>query len=318
MLTIACQSLVVRVLRQLKAMPRLERADHVVSRFDSFHVQSAHPGAFDLRWFGPLVRRLHDDQMPLSTLALGSSLTGVHGGCTEAAPILTSGDGSTCKCPLCCGSRCGSWSDHGWARTAHDWLHFRHPHKDSKCINLGEPGGTLIPAIVACPLTYLNMDGPHLVLIDAVTSSLKDLEHLLRHLLNRRALPVLVQFFRFFTQGGSCQTRGKGRAAKSVWSDTTVTSLSWLQREISRLHRKPPQPLPSLLRDFFTDDFNETMAALEADIGPDERVRSGFGAPPRIVRILREVSATWRMAWHSNLQPAPLALLQPWCPSADE
>ena len=30
------------------------------------------------------------------------------------------------------------------------------------------------------------------------------------------------------------------------------------------------------------------MKALEADIGPDERVRSGFGAPPRIVRILRE------------------------------
>ena len=39
-------------------------------------------------------------------------------------------------------------------------------------------------------LTYLNMDGPHLVLVDALTSKLTDLERLLRHLLARRSLPV--------------------------------------------------------------------------------------------------------------------------------
>ena len=50
---------------------------------------------------------------------------------------------------------------------------------------------------------YLHVLGcAHLVLVDALTSKLEDIERLLRHLLRRRALPVLVQFFRFFAQGG--------------------------------------------------------------------------------------------------------------------
>ena len=181
---------------------------------------------FDLRRLAPLSKRLRW-RRPITSLAIGSSLTGVHGGCTEPAPVLLSDDGSsTCKCPLCCGSRCGSWGMTGWARSVHEHLRKKYPHPNSKCINLGEPGGTLIPAIVACPLTYLNMDGPHLVLVDALTSKLEDIERLLRHLLRRRALPVLVQFFRFFAQGGGCQTSPSGSARRIEVTNGTVTSLS--------------------------------------------------------------------------------------------
>ena len=242
---------------------------------------------FDLRRLAPLSKRLRW-RRPITSLAIGSSLTGVHGGCTEPAPVLLSDDGSsTCKCPLCCGSRCGSWGMTGWARSVHEHLRKKYPHPNSKCINLGEPGGTLIPAIVACPLTYLNMDGPHLVLVDALTSKLEDIERLLRHLLRRRALPVLVQFFRFFAQGGGCQTSPSGSARRIEVTNGTVTSLSWLRRELAR-NLGSHHTLPSLLREFFSDGFNDTMWRLEAAVGPDTRVRSGFGKSPRIVRILRE------------------------------
>ena len=238
----------------------------------------------DLRYFATLAHRL-ESNLPVITLAVGSSLTGVHGGCTEAAPVLKQ-SGELCKCPLCCGSRCGSWGEKGWARSVHEWLDARRPTvSGSKCFNLGEPGGTLIPAIVACPFTYLNMDGPHLVLVDALTSSLKDLERLLRHLLGRRAVPVLVQFFRFFVQGGGCVSKGRGAGQRL---NGTTTTLTWLQHEVSRLYGTPPRPLPLLLREFFSDNFTDTMAALEKDLGPDRRVRTNFGTPQRIVRIIRE------------------------------
>ena len=50
---------------------------------------------------------------PVTILAIGSSLVGVHAGCTEPIPALRG-----CACPACCGTRCGGWgtATGGWAR----------------------------------------------------------------------------------------------------------------------------------------------------------------------------------------------------------
>ena len=50
---------------------------------------------------------------PVTILAIGSSLVGVHAGCTEPIPALRG-----CACPACCGARCGGWgtATGGWAR----------------------------------------------------------------------------------------------------------------------------------------------------------------------------------------------------------
>lgn len=107
-----------------------------LSRYEAI-VQSSPSMAEDLfvnpRWLAPLANRLRLQQ-PITSLAVGSSHTGVHGGCTEPAPVLLAGAESsgTCKCPLCCGSRCGSWGDRGWARAVHDWISQTYPSSGHK------------------------------------------------------------------------------------------------------------------------------------------------------------------------------------------
>ena len=190
--------------------------------------RSGGDGPGDAHAFAPLLRRLQSG-LPINVLALGSSIVGVHGGCTAAAPVLNST--GQCVCPRCCGSRCGFWGDQGWARSVLELINTTHPHPGHRLWNLGEPGGTLIPAIAACPQTYLPEDEPlHLVLLDPSTSQLKSTEGLLRHLLRRAPEPPVVMLVGFvtFLRQGSCD---KSRSPWVVSNDTvTVGSLIGLTR----------------------------------------------------------------------------------------
>ena len=146
--------------------------------------------------FLPLLKRIQRRE-PITILALGSSITGVHGGCTHPAPLL---DSPSCRCPKCCGSTCGQWgSDPGWARLVFDWFNASGvaPHAGSRLYNLGEPGGSLISSLANCPATYLAGVAPDVVLIDLYTSRERGLERLVRLLLERTPPPLLVsvEFF---------------------------------------------------------------------------------------------------------------------------
>ena len=60
--------------------------------------------------FLPLLQRMQRRQ-PVTILALGSSITGVHGGCTHPAPLL---EAPSCRCPKCCGpAPCRRRGQHG-------------------------------------------------------------------------------------------------------------------------------------------------------------------------------------------------------------
>jgi hypothetical protein len=180
--------------------------------------------------FVPLLRRLSSGE-PLTVLAVGSSATGVSGGCTEAAPIVNAS--GSCVCPRCCGVRCGQWGDKGWARQVLENISRRWParYRRHRLLNLGEPGGSLIPALRACPRTYLGGIGlPHLVLIDPLTTIDKPaVEAFLRYLLSwpssgatlaqERPLPLLVGFLPFL-RSGRCE---RGRDGIRRLSNDTLT-----------------------------------------------------------------------------------------------
>ena len=93
---------------------------------------------------------------PVTILAIGSSLVGVHAGCTEPIPALRG-----CACPACCGARCGGWgtATGGWARLMLEQLNQTWPHPEHRLLNLGEPGGNVLPTLVACPQNYLRVGG---------------------------------------------------------------------------------------------------------------------------------------------------------------
>ena len=102
-----------------------------------------------------LFTKLHAGE-PVTLLAIGSSLVGVHAGCTEPIPAL-----QNCACPACCGARCGGWgaAGKGWARLLLDQLNETYPHPRHRLLNLGEAGGNVLPTLVACPQNYLNVGG---------------------------------------------------------------------------------------------------------------------------------------------------------------
>jgi hypothetical protein len=170
------------------------------------------------RWAG-LAERLARGQ-PVTIFAIGSSLVGVHGGCTAPAPALQSKE---CfhRCPSCCGSRCGVWGRHGgWALRFFHWLNESYPVRarsaraerpsatlpsafagdlaGHRLYNLGEPGGNLVPAIVACPRTYLGTSAPDLVLLDLHTAGMHgsggrgQVERLTRMLLAAPSRPLVL------------------------------------------------------------------------------------------------------------------------------
>jgi len=178
------------------------------------------------RPWGSAWERLSRGQ-PITILAIGSSLVGVQGGCTAPAPVLAS---ATCAslCPRCCGSRCGHWGDTGWARELFEWMNTTYPvsragaaaaaveiaamggrveagggglhsgdRTQHQLFNLGEPGGNVIPAIIACPQTYIGFDA-HLILVDLHSSnmrkesSLRDTERLVRMMLASPSRPALL------------------------------------------------------------------------------------------------------------------------------
>lgn len=134
----------------------------------------------DAHRFVALFERLSGGQ-PITILALGSSVTGVDGGCTEAAPIVNRS--GLCRCPSCCGVRCGVWGNMGWARSFLERIKERWPHPLHRLVNLGEPGGSLIPTLRTCPHTYLEGVVPHLVLVDPLTTDHAEVERLLLLLL---------------------------------------------------------------------------------------------------------------------------------------
>ena len=97
------------------------------------------------RHYHNLSQRVRANQ-PISMLSIGSSVTGVEGGCTHAVPAICSDS----KCPHCCGAQCGHWGNEGWARDVFDMFNESWPHKDSALRSLGQPGGGLAPMIIAC------------------------------------------------------------------------------------------------------------------------------------------------------------------------
>ena len=136
-------------------------------------------------------RKRLDAALPVTILAVGSSLVATHAGCTQKAP---SARGPACR-NTPCGTVCGG-STHGWVRQVLEWLNSTWPHPGHSLINLGEAGGSLVSALTTCPSTYLNFD-VDLALVDLTTTSVPDGERLLRLLLRRRGrptLPLLTQF----------------------------------------------------------------------------------------------------------------------------
>ena len=103
------------------------------------------------RHYHNLSQRVRANQS-ISMLSIGSSVTGVEGGCTHAVPAICSNS----KCPRCCGAECGHWGNEGWARDVFDMFNESWPHKDSALRSLGQPGGGLAPMIIACLANLLT------------------------------------------------------------------------------------------------------------------------------------------------------------------
>ena len=137
--------------------------------------------------FEPLLAKLLLGH-PITMLVMGSSIVGTMGGCTAPAPML----GAGCQCPKCCGTACGYFQDHGWARQLLESVNRTWPHAQHRLYNLGVPGGSLIPSAVACPLTYLNFD-VDVVVFDFLTIVQPPIiDRLLRTLLSRSPRPLLL------------------------------------------------------------------------------------------------------------------------------
>ena len=119
-------------------------------------------------------RKRLDAALPVTILAVGSSLVATHAGCTQKAP---SARGPACR-NTPCGTVCGG-STHGWARQVLEWLNSTWPHPGHSLVNLGEAGGSLVSALTTCPSTYLNFD-VDLALVDLTTTSVPDGEGPLR------------------------------------------------------------------------------------------------------------------------------------------
>ena len=128
---------------------------------DELRDRGVHSG--DAALYAPLLAKLQRGE-PVTLLALGSSVVGAHAGCTAPWPLL-----KHCPCPRCCGSRCGRWGGDGWALRVLSQLNATWPHRDHKLYNLGEPGGDLMPSLLACPASYLTFQ-PDLVLLDFFTA----------------------------------------------------------------------------------------------------------------------------------------------------
>ena len=103
------------------------------------------------RHYHNLSQRVRANQS-ISMLSIGSSVTGVEGGCTHAVPAVCSDS----KCPRCCGAHCGAWGNEGWARDVFDMFNETWPHKDNALRSLGQPGGGLAPMIIACLANLLD------------------------------------------------------------------------------------------------------------------------------------------------------------------
>jgi len=82
----------------------------------------------------------------ITMLSVGSSITGVHGGCTAPVPGLATQE----QCPKCCGAIGGQWGDQGWARDVFNAINKSWPHPSHKLMSLGKPGGGLASMVESC------------------------------------------------------------------------------------------------------------------------------------------------------------------------
>ena len=71
--------------------------------------------------------------------------------------------------PTVLGSRCGRWGGGGWALKLLAQINATWPHANHRLYNLGEPGGDLMPSILACPGSYLSFK-PDMVMVDFFTA----------------------------------------------------------------------------------------------------------------------------------------------------
>ena len=102
--------------------------------------------------FADLTSRLRAGRA-ISMLALGSSVTGVSGGCTAPVPGVCAEN----ACPMCCGSLCGQWGPLGWARDVFERVNATWPHPRHALYNLGQPGGGLAKVAAACSRNLITM-----------------------------------------------------------------------------------------------------------------------------------------------------------------
>lgn len=148
-----------------------------------FHTHAGEVGA--AQHYSRLLHKLRGGQK-ITILAVGSSIVGQHGGCTAPAPAL-----KACKCPHCCGSGC-TGSTGGWARGVVARLRRTWPQSEYVLYNMGTPGGSIIPSLLACPSTYLNF-ALDVVLVDMLTVADKSVqERFVRMMLARREAPLLL------------------------------------------------------------------------------------------------------------------------------
>ena len=220
------------------------------SNWDGWHVprelRDRGASVGDVALYAPLLRKLSAGE-PITLLALGSSVVGAHAGCTAPWPALRH-----CPCPRCCGSRCGRWGGDGWALKVLANINATWPHAGHRLYNLGEPGGDLMPTLLACPASYLSFQ-PDVVLLDFFTAyhggaSALTYERIVRMMLHgrsagggRRTPPPVVMFVNFFEFGDryharstfttmgsqlAAAHRGDANSVVSLWHSSTPTKVN--------------------------------------------------------------------------------------------
>ena len=185
---------------------------------------------------------------PITILGIGSSLVGVHAGCTEPIPALRD-----CACPACCGARCGGWGSApgGWARLLLEQLNATWPHPAHRLLNLGEAGGNVLPTLVACPQNYLRVggDGVDLFLVDFSTTSQHVFEAAVRLLLGSGrgsggTPAVLLVHFTLFVDRKEAQPTHLNMLPLLANASFGSNSADAMRRVVDRLFLPKPLSLP--------------------------------------------------------------------------
>ena len=241
--------------------------------------------------YGPLLRKL-DRGEPVTILALGSSVVGAHAGCTAAWPAL-----KRCPCPKCCGSRCGRWGGGGWALRVLGEINATWPHAAHRLYNLGEPGGDLMPSILACPRSYLSFD-PDVVLLDFFTSYHGGRDAAVYE----RVVRLLLTHRRAATAGARAAPTAAGDAAADAYAPPVLLFVNFF--EFADRHH--PTSTYSTMTSQLTAALREHRKAPRPASWP--AVAAGRGEPD-------DVAALWHTDAASGVAEAA-ALIRTWARAA--